>query len=172
MVGRPLPSEYPEYYHQYVAKVTGNDALNALAMQVGEVAELFDELDEDRSLYRYADGKWSIREVLGHIVDGERIFGMRAACIARGETQALPGYDQDVYVANARFDERSTASLLGEWYSLRNANIIMFGSFDAAACERVGIANGKPVSCRALAWIIAGHLTHHLNILHERYDLG
>ena len=169
MPARPLPSEYPEYYHRYVEAITDDDVLDVLAEQVDELLKMFDGMDEARTLYRYADGKWSVREVLGHILDSERIFGMRALCIARGEQQSLPGFDENVYVASALFDERPLESILDEWQALRIANVLMFQSFDDDAWSRTGTANNKTTTVNALAWIIAGHVQHHLNILHERY---
>lgn len=169
MPARPLPSDYPEYYHRYVDAVTGEDVLDVLADQVDELLKMFDGMDEARTLYRYADGKWSVREVLGHLLDSERIFGMRALCIARGEQQSLPGFDEVLYVTSALFDERPLESILDEWQALRIANVIMFQSFDDDAWSRQGTANNKSTTVSALAWIIAGHHQHHLNILHERY---
>lgn len=169
MPARPLPSDYPEYYHRYVEAITDDDVLDVLADQVDELLKMFDGMDDARTLYRYADGKWSVREVLGHLLDSERIFGMRALCIARGEQQSLPGFDENTYVASALFDERPLASILDEWQALRIANVIMFQSFDDDAWSRTGTANNKSVTVNALAWIIAGHVRHHLNILHERY---
>lgn len=168
---RPLPSDYPEYYQRYVDAVTDDDVLEVLAEQVDTIMSMFTAMDEARTLYRYADGKWSVREVLGHILDSERIFGMRALCIARGEQQSLPGFDENIYVVNALFDERPLESILDEWQALRIANLIMFQSFDDAAWSRVGTANNKSTTVNALAWIIAGHTTHHLNILRDRYHV-
>lgn len=169
MPTRPLPTEYPEYYHRYVDAVEGDDVLEVLAEQTDTVLQFFEGLDEAQTLYRYADGKWSAREVLGHLLDSERIFGMRALCFARGEQQSLPGFEENDYVIAAMFDERPLESILDEWQALRIANLIMFQSFDDEAWQRTGMANHKPVSVNALAWIIAGHVRHHLNILHERY---
>lgn len=171
MTTRPLPSDYPEYYQRYVDAVLGDDVLEVLADQVDAVMSMFTTMDEARTLYRYADGKWSVREVLGHILDSERIFGMRALCIARGEQQPLPGFDENTYVVNALFDERSVESILDEWQALRISNLIMFQSFDDDAWSRVGTANNKSTTVNALAWIIAGHTVHHLNILRDRYHV-
>jgi hypothetical protein len=168
---RPSDSDYPEYYRTYVNLIEHDDVLEVLAEQVDTVMSMFADMDEARTLYRYADGKWSIREVLGHLLDSERIFGMRALCFARGEQQPLPGFDENVYVANALFDERPLDSILDEWQALRIANLILFQSFDDDAWSRSGTANNKPVTTNALAWIIAGHTVHHLNILRDRYHV-
>lgn len=171
MAQRPSDSDYPEYYRRYVALIEHDDVLEVLADQVDTVMSMFAEMDEARTLFRYADGKWSIREVLGHLLDCERIFGMRALCIARGEQQPLPGFEENDYVANAIFDERPLESILDEWQALRIANLILFQSFDDDAWSRSGIANHKPITTNALAWIIAGHTVHHLNILRDRYHV-
>ena len=166
---RPLPSEYPEYYHPYVDAITESDVLDVLAKQADEVLQLFGGLNDAQAMYRYADGKWSAQEVLGHLLDGERIFGMRALCIARGEQQSLPGFEENDYVAAASFDERPLDSILDEWQALRIANLLMFQSFDDEAWQRTGTANNTPVTVNALAWMIAGHVRHHLHIINERY---
>lgn len=169
MPTRPLPSDYPAFYHRYVDAITEGNVLEVLAEQTEEVQQLFDGLDDAQALHRYADGKWSAQEVLGHLVDGERIFGVRALCFARGEQQSLPGFEENDYVAAAKFDDRPLDSILDEWQALRIANLLMFQSFDDEAWQRSGTANNTPITVNALAWIIAGHVRHHLHILHERY---
>lgn len=166
---RPAAHEFPAYYEQYVDLVESDDVMSVLDAQRDEMAELIGLLDDDRARYRYEDGKWSIKELLGHIVDSERIFGMRALCIARGDTQPLPGFDENVYVVNAVFDERALESIVDEWFSLRDANIQLFFSFSDEDLSRVGIANAKPITPRAIIWTIAGHALHHMRILKERY---
>ncbi|MCX6141244.1 MAG: DinB family protein [Candidatus Kapabacteria bacterium] len=167
---RPAAHEFPAYYEQYVDKVESEDVLSVLDAQREQMADLIGMLDDDRARYRYEDGKWSIKELLGHLVDSERIFGTRALCIARGDTQPLPGFDENVYVVNAIFDERTLDSIVDEWFSLRDANIRLFSSFSEEDLSRVGIANGKPITPRAIIWTIAGHAIHHMLILKERYQ--
>lgn len=168
---RPLAQEFPAYYARYIALVPGDEVMPILSAQREEIAALGTSLDDDRGRYRYADGKWSIKEVIGHLVDSERIFATRALCIARGETQSLPGFDENAYVDAALFDERPLTSLLAEWSALREANLALFASFATDDVARLGIANGNPISPRAILWIIAGHTAHHVAVLRDRYGL-
>ncbi|MBN9400511.1 MAG: DinB family protein ['Candidatus Kapabacteria' thiocyanatum] len=167
---KPLAHEYAGYYDQYIDRV-GDDAniLTVLADQIGTLEAFTSTIDDDKARYRYADGKWSIKELFGHLMDSERIFGYRALCIARGETQPLPGFDEETYVANAIFDERKLGDIIAEMTILRKANLLLFASLAEQDVVRQGIANGKPVTPRALMWILAGHTEHHLGVLKERY---
>lgn len=168
---RPAAHEFPAYYEQYVDQVEEDDVMSTLEGQREEMAAFAAVLDDDRARYRYEDGKWSIKEVIGHLLDAERIFGTRALCIARGEEQPLPGFDENTYVANALFDERPLKSIMDEWFHLRDANICLFASLSEEDVSRIGIANGKPITPRAIIWTIAGHTVHHLRILRERYGV-
>lgn len=169
---RPAAHEFPAYYEQYVDQVVEDDVMSTLEGQREEMAAIAAVLDDDRARYRYEDGKWSIKEVIGHLLDAERIFGTRALCIARGEEQPLPGFDENTYVANALFDERPLKSIMDEWFHLRDANICLFASLSEEDVSRIGIANGKPITPRAIIWTIAGHTVHHLRILRERYGVS
>ena len=169
-IERPQPSEYHEYYETYVGKIAAQgDLLVQLEDQIEETLSLVVGLDDDGARHRYAPGKWSVKEVLGHLIDSERVFAYRAMCIARGERASLPGMEQDDYVAEGRFDERPLASLLEEFEHLRRATIALFASLGADHLTRVGIANETKVSVRGLAFIIAGHQRHHLDVLRGRY---
>lgn len=168
-IGRPEPQEYAPFYAGYVAKVIGDDPLVPLREQRDGALALLRGLGEERGDHRYAPGKWSVKELLGHVVDTERVFAYRALCIARGEAQNLPGFDQDTYVAAARFDQRRLASLVEEYESVRQATLTLFASFTETEWRREGTANGRDVSVRALAFITAGHEAHHLGILRDRY---
>jgi len=139
--------------------------MDALDVLLGRVAP-------DRETYRYAGGKWSIREIIGHLIDGERVFGYRAFCIARGETQNLPGFDQDDYMLTAPYDRIELEDLLSELRLVRLSNIAMLRNLDEESWLRMGTANDNQVSVRALAFIIAGHARHHMGVLRERYGLG
>ena len=161
--------EFPPYYAKYIALVPTGDVLGTLETQFAETIALVDEAGEARAGHRYAEGKWSVREVVGHVVDTERVFTYRALAAARGETGALPAFDENVYVANAAFDARTLGSLLGEWTAVRRATLALFQHLDDDALARRVIANGAPVSVRALAWIIAGHELHHRDLLRSRY---
>ena len=167
--GRPAADEYQSFYAGYVAEATDDDVVTLLETQMGDTLALFRSIDEAQALHRYADGKWSMKEVLGHIVDGERVFAFRAFSFARGESQELPGFEEDDYVAAANSDQRTLPSLLDECESARRASLALFRSFGAKEWMGRGTANGSEVSVRALAFIMAGHEAHHLRVLRERY---
>jgi len=166
---RPEAEEYDAYYAGYVERVPDGPILLRLAGQVEGLRALLAGVAPDGGAYRYAAGKWSIRQVIGHLADAERIFGMRATCIARGEASPLPGFEQDEYALAGAFDARTLESLVREFELLRGANLEMFGTLPDSAWDRRGTASGLPVSVRGLAWIIAGHVEHHLTILRDRY---
>ena len=166
---RPEASEYAEFYANYIAKVPGTDVLGALESQRGQMLQLFTGRSESDGNFRYAPGKWTIKEVLGHITDSERIFTYRALRIARGDRTPLPGFEQDDYVRDGNFAERTLADLAEEFGAVRKASIALYRSFNEAALERRGIANQKEVTARALAFITAGHQIHHRMILEEKY---
>lgn len=168
-MNRPAPDEYADFYAGYIAKVPDGDILELLTAQLAELTELLSELPSERQDYRYAPGKWSVKEMLGHLVDAERIFSYRALSIARGDTQPLPGMDQDGYAAGTDFDARSFESLLEEFRHLRQANLLLFASFDGATLQRRGTASGNPFSVRALIHVTAGHVQHHIDQLRLRY---
>lgn len=169
MSERPGSDEYGEFYAGYVGRVGDVDIVSTLTEQASELGRLLDRMSPGGGAYRYAAGKWSVAEVIGHLADAERIFGMRATCVARGETTPLPGFDQNAYVAEGRFDLRTIDSLRREFELLRGANLAMFGSLPEDRWRRRGTASGSPITVRALAWIIAGHLDHHLAVLRDRY---
>lgn len=168
-MNRPNESEYAPYYQGYVSQVSETDILPVLRSQLDALDVLLNRVSADRETYRYAEGKWSIREILGHLIDGERVFGYRALCIARGEKQSLPGFDQEEYMTTAPYNHISLEDLLSEFRLVRQSNIAMFRTLDAEAWSRSGTANDNPVSVRALAFIMAGHVRHHMNVLRERY---
>jgi uncharacterized damage-inducible protein DinB len=166
---RPGPDEHAADYAGYVEQVPAGDVLEALARGLRELLAALQGVEETRASHRYAEGKWSLREVVGHLVDTERVFAGRAMQFARGETQPLPGMDQDDYVREAAFEERPLASLLEELEHLRRANLALFRSLGEKELARRGTASGHEVSVRALLFIIAGHERHHLRVLRERY---
>ncbi|RNI27529.1 DinB family protein [Rufibacter immobilis] len=170
MIPKPLPSEYNDYYHKYIQPIPDQtDVLELLLKQRQEVTQLFGRVTESEANFAYEPGKWSIKELLGHMNDTERIMAYRALCIARGEQTTLPGFDENAYVANSGFSQRTLAGLLKEHQVIREATVALFDTLPEEALSRVGSANGSPVSVRALAFIIAGHERHHLQILKERY---
>ena len=166
---RPAPDEYAPYYGTYISKVGDGDIVRTLRTQVGTTLGVLRAIPEERAGHRYAPGKWSIREVIGHLSDAERIFAYRALRFARHDTTPLPGFDENAFVANARLDERPIGSLIDEYEAVRKASVAMFDAFFPDEWASAGEASGKRMSVRALAWVIAGHELHHLGILKERY---
>ena len=170
-VGVPEPSEYAEWYRGYVALAAGSDILALLAEQVAAVRQTFGNLTPTQERHRYAPGKWSVRQVLGHVIDAERVFGYRAVSFARGSTANLPGFDENAWAEQARADECEVAGQLDEFEHLRLSHVAMFRHLPAETWRHTGVANTAAVSVRALAFIMAGHLAHHLAILRERYGI-
>jgi len=166
---RPAPKEYGEYYGRYISQLPDGDVLAIMRSQTDELMAMFAKVDDAKALHRYAPGKWSIKEVLGHMLDVERVFSHRALRMARADKTPLPGFEQDDYVAAANYDGRPLASLLDEWRHLRAANLTLFESFDEATLMRQGTASGYEFTVRALIWIMAGHERHHLNGLRANY---
>jgi uncharacterized damage-inducible protein DinB len=165
-------SEAAEYYFTYIDQVRlapGQDICDLLAAQADDVCGLFAGISEERSRHRYAPGKWSIRQVLSHVTDTERVFAFRALWFARGFDTPLPSFDQEPAIAAAGADERSWASHIDEFQAVRAATLHLFRNLPADAWTRRGVASGNPVSVRALAFITAGHVTHHVRILEKRY---
>ena len=171
-MNRPTESEYAPYYQSYIDRVSESDILPVLRSQMDELDVLLGRVESHQETFRYAEGKWSIRELVGHLIDGERVFGYRAFCIARGEQQNLPGFDQDDYMATSHYDQIELEDLMSELRLIRLGNIAMFRTLDEEAWSRVGVANSNSVSVRALVFIMAGHLRHHMNVLRERYLQG
>ena len=169
---RPAEGEYAPFYAGYVAKVPDGDILKFLETQLREVRALLSTIPEGRGDHRYADGKWSIKEVIGHVCDTERIFAYRALRIARKDTTPLPGFEQDDYIAAAAFGKRTMASLVDEVVQVRDATLSLIRTFDAETGTRRGTASGKEVTVRALVYIIAGHMAHHVDVLREKYGVG
>ena len=166
---RPQQGDYALFYENYVALVPSGDFLEILQDQRRELVGLLSELSEEQAQFRYAAGKWSIKEVLGHVTDAERIFGYRLLRIARGDQTPLASFEQDGYVKNANFSERKLEDLLHEFSTVRESSICLIRSLDDAAWLRRGTASQKEVSVLALAFIIAGHERHHRVLLEERY---
>jgi len=168
-VGRPEPGEYASFYENYIAQIPGNDILATLDEQRRQMLLLLSGRSEADGDIRYAPGKWSVKEVLGHICDAERIFAYRALRIARNDATPLPGFDENEYVKNAPFAQRPLADLIEDFIAVRRATISLFRNFDEAAWARRGSANKNEVTVRALAYIIAGHELHHRHMLQEKY---
>jgi hypothetical protein len=168
---RPREDEYAPFYAGYVALVPETDVLAVLEGQADELRRLAASVAAERETYRYAEGKWSVREVLGHLVDGERVFGYRAFCISRGERAALPSFDEKQYVGEARCDAIPLRELADELALVRESNLAVLRRLEPGEWERAGTASGKPITVRALAWVMAGHPRHHVEVLRERYGV-
>jgi uncharacterized damage-inducible protein DinB len=169
MLGRPQNDEAAPYYFSYINQVVGEDVRAIIERQLEESQALFSTISEEKSLYRYAPEKWSIRQVLNHVTDTERSFAFRALWFARGFGSPLPDYDQNVAAAGAEADRISWAAHVEEFRRVRLASISLFANMPPQAWQRTGIASGKRFTVRALAYILAGHVIHHLTILRERY---
>jgi hypothetical protein len=169
VMDRPSATEFASFYAGYVSLVPEADIMSVLEGQADEVRLQTRAFIPKREEFRYAPGKWSVREVLGHVTDAERVFGFRAFCFSRGDENALPGFEQDDYVARAGFDRCSLKDLVQEFGQLREANLTVLRRLEDNAWRRMGTASGKPVSVRALAYIMAGHVRHHLHVLSTRY---
>ena len=168
-IGPPASDEHAPYYGRYTSLVRSDDIVATLGNQLGDFTSFFARFSEADADYRYAVDKWSVKQVLGHILDAERIFSYRALRISRGDTTPIEGFEQDGYVINGPFDHCSFASLVEELNQVRNATLSLLRCLDVEAWSRVGTASGNHVSVRALAYIIAGHLIHHQGILEQKY---
>ena len=169
---RPAADEHHPYYGRYIALVPESDAIEALEHQLADMLPLLRGLSEAQAALRYAPGKWSIKQVLGHVIDAERVFAYRALRFGRNDRTPLPGFDENPYAEAAGSDARTVTSLVSELESLRRANIAMYAGLPADAWARRGAANDTEVSVRALAFITAGHGRHHMAIIRERYLAG
>lgn len=166
---RPDDTEYASFYAGYVASVPDGDIVDVLRAGGAALGAALPAIPQARAGYRYAEGKWSVCEVIGHMIDAERIFTYRILRIARGDQTPLASFDQDEYVRTAGSDARTIAGLAAEMVALRASTLLLLESLPAASWSNRGTASEKPVSVRALAYITAGHAQHHLNVLHERY---
>jgi hypothetical protein len=172
MKSRPSEVEYADYFSRYVTLVPETDVMTVLENQLTELPQIAALVPADRERFRYDAGKWSIREVFGHMSDAERVFGYRAFCISRGEQAFLPAFDEDVYVSESHYDERPLGDLLAELVTVRTANIAFLRHLGDQEWVRTGTASNKPVSVRAVAFIMAGHVRHHLAGLRKNYGLA
>ena len=170
---RPEAGEYAPAFADYVGRIAeGEDIAAVLVTQLDQVLARLGRISEARGDYRYAPEKWSIKEMVGHLSDSERIFAYRALRIGRGDTTPLPSFEEDAYVAQSRAGDRTLADLAAEWGDVRRATIALFRNLPAEAWRRRGTASDQPISVRALAYVVAGHLRHHLQVLEERYTMS
>ena len=169
-VARPAVEEYEPAFERYISLVANvDDAIVALAVQKDRFAQTVAAMTDAEATYRYAPEKWSVKELIGHVCDGERIFAYRLLRVGRADETPLPGFEEKDYVANARSDQRSLRDLIDEWQAVRSATIALVRGLPEEAWPRRGTSNGKPISARALLYIVLGHAEHHLNVLHTRY---
>lgn len=168
---RPASNDYAPLHARYVELVPEDDALGAIEQQSSDTQRFLSSLDESKAAYRYADGKWSVKQVIGHIVDTERILGYRLLAVARGEQQPLPPFDENLYVENAGFDAWTLGDLAEHYALVRRATIVLLRNLPAEAWTRRGVAGGAEVSVNGLAYVIVGHERHHLGVLRTRYSL-
>lgn len=169
MIAKASPSETASFYHRYLNQIPDEDILGLLKHQAEEVKELFSNLSPEKQDFAYASGKWTLKELFGHMIDTERIMAYRTMCIARGETVSLPGFDENSYVDKAKFYTRELTNLIQEYYQQRQSNIALFASFDDEVLTQTGTANNSSVTVRGIISIIAAHEYHHLQIIKERY---
>jgi hypothetical protein len=169
---RPLPGEYAEAYAPYLAAAPEGDVLALLQAQGEAISALFGGITEAQGAHRYAPGKWSLKALLQHLSDAERIFAYRCLRIGRGDATPLPGWDEDTYAAAAQADTRSLASLLEEFRSVRVSSLALFRGLPEAGWEHAGISNGRAITARCIPFICLGHAAHHLEVIRERYLPG
>ncbi|MBS2002141.1 MAG: DinB family protein [Cyanobacteria bacterium SZAS LIN-5] len=168
MITRPKPEEYNPYYAKYVGMVPDDSPLLVLNRLKESSYRLFNELSDDKAHFAYADGKWTVKEVLGHIIDAERTFGYRLFSFSRDYAE-LPSFDQNVYVSNGNFNSRTIQNLASEFRTTRESNIYLIESLTDEQLDRKGVASGNEVTVRALIYMLIGHELHHLSVLNERY---
>ena len=169
---RPGLDEYDDYYVRYVELVPDGPIVETLATQLGETLALLQAVPADRETYRYAPDKWSIREVIGHLIDVERMFAFRAMNMARADEVELPGMDPDEWAKHSNSDQRSLDDLAAEWGALRRSNVHLFASMGPASGERKGVASGRPFTVRTFPWLIVGHEIWHRECLKRDYEVG
>ena len=166
---RPNPLEHASYYRGYVDRVPEGCVVEQLAAQVEVTNALLADLDDEQALFRYAPDKWSLKELLGHVVDTERIFQVRLLRIVRGDETPLPGFEQDPYIESAGFDRRPMAELLEEYGAVRAATLTLLRSVEPEDADRSAVVSGAPMVACTIPWILAGHELHHVDVVRERY---
>jgi uncharacterized damage-inducible protein DinB len=172
-LSKPEPGDYVPFYDTYIRLVPEeSDLLAVYAAQEADVVAFFRELTEEQAAHRYANGKWSLKQVLGHVTDTERIMMYRLLCIARGDTTPLPGFDENTYVSGASFDDRTVVDLLGEFQAVRQATTALLRSLTTLQLQLAGTVNSNRATAAALVYMVAGHGVHHMNIVRERYAPG
>jgi len=170
-INRPEASEFAPFYAGYIGTVPDSGPVKLLEEQIGQLEKL-KSLPEDKANYAYADGKWTVKEVIGHLADGERVFSYRLTRIARGDQTPLAGFDENAWAKTAPHGKRKIADVANEMIAIRRATLALVDSLDESSIANKGVANNNPVTARAICWIMAGHTKHHLDILRERYGVA
>jgi hypothetical protein len=170
-IPRPRQEDFAPYYGRYIALVPDGDVIDGLVSHGQETVAMLRRVDEQRSLFRYAEGKWSIREIVGHVTDAERVFSYRALSFARADATALPGFDEGIWAAASNAHGRPLDDLIMELTAVRMATLALIRGFGDAEITRTGTASGNPFTVASLVYIIAGHERHHVTVLRERYGL-
>ncbi len=168
-MNRPEKKEYAEYHETYISLVEETDIISAMENQLDELNNLFGAISEEKADFRYAEGKWSIKEILGHLIDGERVFSYRAFRFSRRDETPLVGFEQDGYVANGNFSNAKLSDLIEEFSLLRRSNVLFFKNLTDEAWSYLGTASEATISVRAIAYVMVGHIRHHTDILRQRY---
>jgi hypothetical protein len=172
-VGRPEAGEFAPFYANYISSIPPiEDAVGLLTMQNNRLVRQLAALSDEQGRFRYADGKWSVKELLGHMTDAERIFSYRLLRIARGDATPLPGFEENDYVPAGHFDARDINDILEEWIAVRTATVALVRGLPPDAWTRRGVANGQPISARAIIYVMLGHIDHHARVLEERYRIA
>lgn len=166
---RPETNEFAPDYDNYISFIEGDNVMPVLNSQVAEIRSIFADVAEEKGSYAYAPGKWTLKEMLSHLIDGERIFAYRILRISRGDKTPIEGFEQDDYIENSNANNRTFADLLDEFDLQRQSNLLLISNISEKGSKLMGTANDTPVSARALVYMTAGHVSHHLKILNERY---
>jgi len=169
---KPQPNEYAPYFERYIGLVSEDDIVAAMERQTQETAAVLASIGEEKSAFRYAPEKWSIKQVVGHVTDAERVFSYRLLCIARGESQSLPGFDENDYMRGSNFDDLPFAEIVDGLAAVRRATLSLLRGLSDEAWTRIGVANQNKTSARAIAYTLLGHERHHLRVLRERYGVS
>jgi len=165
----PVKGSYPAYYEKYIDQIIETNVMDAIHAQQDNIEKFLQSVSEEKSMFAYAEGKWTLKELLQHVTDTERVFIYRAMCVARGEKQSLPGFDEDMYAANSNANARSWKSLAEEFLAVRLSSRLLFESFTEEMLNQSGTANNKPIHVNAIGFILVGHALHHMQIARERY---
>ena len=168
-MNRPAENEYLSYYNNYIKLVPQGNIVALMEKQNTQFCEYLAQVSEEKAGYRYAEGKWSLKEVIGHLIDVELIFLYRALRVSRNDQTLIPGFEQDDYVANGNYDEQDLSSLVEQFFHVRRSSVSLFKSFKDAMWTNTGNANGHTISTRAIAFIMVGHVIHHMQIIQKRY---